>query len=271
MIARAFVLAAAACVAFGQPAALPRFEVVSIKPNAQAGSDIQGNGDVRFLPGGRLSTERASLRYIIQNAYGVKPFQLIGGPGWIDSAHYDIDAKAPTDARPAEMRLMMQAMLEDRFQLKAHRESRELPVYELTAAKSGVKLEPPKPEGCTPPRPCGRVLMTISGAGARLEGAQVPMAEFVRVLSNVLARTVVDKTGFSGLFDVRLDFAPDQTLGGLPAPAGSDDPRVPSIPADPNHPTIFTAMQQQLGIKVEAAKGPVEVIIIDRVERPAGN
>lgn len=271
--------------AFGQPTAAPRFEVVSVKPNPQGAADFRGVDPVRLLPGGRLLAERAQLRYFIQSAYGVKPFQLLGGPGWIDSTYYDIDAKAEGNPSASEMRLMMQALLEDRFQLKARRETRELPVYELTAAKGGLKLAPPQPGGClipdpnAPPlppapgkgMPCGHALIMISPAGARLLGAQVAMPELVRVLSNVLARTVIDKTGFTGTFDVRLEFAPDDSLGGLPTPAGPNDPKVPTIPPDPNHPTIFAAVQQQLGIKVEATKGPVEVVVIDRVERPAGN
>ena len=267
--------------AFGQ-AAGPRFEVVSIKPVAEGTADIQGLGNVRILPGGRLNAEAALLRYFIQNAYGVKPFQLGGGPGWIESAHYNIDATAGGNPSGSEMRLMMQALLADRFQLKVHRETRELPVYELTVAKGGSKLQPPKPGSCLSPEanappvpgpatPCGRVVMMISGSGARMQGGQVSMAELVRVLSNVLARTVVDQTGYTGEFDVHLEFSPDESLGGLPTPKGPDDPRVPTIPADPNHPTIFAAMQEQLGIKVQSAKGPVEVIVIDHVERPSGN
>ena len=274
------ILAALAAAAFGQAAA-PRFEVASVKANAQDGADVQGLGTVRFLNGGRLNAEKAQLRYIILNAYGVKSFQLLGGPGWIESAHYDIDAKASDQANPGDLRRMLLTLLEERFQLQAHRETRQLPVYELSAAKSGLKLPPPKQANCAgaggdgPPMPgeapCGRIVMTFSAGGARMLGAQVPMAELLRVLSNVLARTVVDRTGFTGLFDVRLEFSPDSSLGGLPTPAGADDPRVPTIPADPNHPGIFAALQQQLGIRVEAAKGPVEVVVIDRVERPSEN
>lgn len=279
------VAAAAVCGAFGQSAISPRFEVVSIKPNPQGPADFRGVEPVSALPGGRLIAERAQLRYFIQYAYGVKPFQLVGGPGWIDSAYYDIDAKAEDNPSESEMRLMMQALLEDRFQLKARRETRVLPVYELTAAKGGLKLPPPKPGGCLSPdpnapppppvpgrgTPCGHALIMLSPSGGRLLGGQVSMPELVRILSNVLARTVIDKTGFTGTFDVRLEFSPDEALGGLPAPAGPNDPKVPTIPPDPNHPTIFAAIQEQLGIKVESAKGPVEIVVIDRVERPSVN
>ncbi len=281
---RVSLLLAIASGAFGQSAALPRFEVVSIKPNAQGGSDIQGLGIVRVLPGGRLSAEKAQLRYLIQNAYGLRAFQLTGGPGWIDSAHFDIEAKADGDPSPAQMRLMMQALLADRFKLTAHRETKELPVYELTAAKGGLKLEQPKPGSCVAPdpnappmppapgqpAPCGRILMTMSPTGARMRGANVTMAELVRILSNVLARTVVDKTGFTGSFDIQLEFAPDMVLAGLPRPPTADPSSVaPS--ADTAGPSLFSAVQEQLGLKLESAKGPVEVLIIDHVERPSGN
>ncbi|HTX38206.1 MAG TPA: TIGR03435 family protein [Bryobacteraceae bacterium] len=282
-----FLLAAAvaACGVFGQSADAPRFAVASIKPNAQGPADFRGADPVRILPGGRLLVERAALRYFIQNAYGVKPFQLLGGPGWIDSTYYDIDAKAEGNPSPSEMRRMMQVLLEDRFHLKVRRETRQLPVYDLTVAKSGLKLPPSKPGSCLSPdpdapplppapgrpAPCGHILMMVSPAGARMIGGQASMAELVRILSNVLGRMVIDKTGFTGTFDVHLEFSPDDSLGGLPTPAGPNDPRVPTVPADPNHPTLFGALAEQFGIKVEAAKGPVEVIVIDQVERPSSN
>ncbi len=257
-----------------------RFEAASVKPSAEGGADVQGLGDVRMFPGGRLVAEKVLLRYFIQNAYGVKPFQLAGGPAWINSAHYNIEAKAEGNPNNGQMRLMMQALLAERFQLKVHHETRELPVYELTAAKSGLNLPEPKPGSCSspdpnappgPPRPgeampCGRVLMTLTPSGAKMQGGAVTMAELVRVLSNALARTVVDKTGFTGTFDVRLEFTPDVSLGGLPWPPPGAAPASPDL-----HGTLFTAIQEQLGLRLESAKGPVDVVVIDAVERPSEN
>ena len=266
----------------------PRFEVASIKPTSQQGPDVQGLGDVHILPGGRLVAEKVLLRYFIQNAYGVKPFQISGGPAWISSAHYDINAKAEGSPNNSQMRLMMQALLEDRFKLKLHRETKELPVYELTVARSGVKLPKPKQGSCISPDPnapplpfapgqpipCGRVLVTLQPSGARMHGGGVSMTELIRVFSNVLGRTVVDKTGFTGTFDAHLEFTPDESLSGMPwPPPGSAAPGDPARPAPPPdlHGNIFAALQEQLGLKLESAKGPVDVIVIDSAEKPSAN
>jgi uncharacterized protein (TIGR03435 family) len=277
----AIIATIGAYAAIGQAASSTRFEIVSIKPNSEGGADAQGFGDIRMLPGGRMIAEKVLLRYFIQNAYGLKPFQLSGGPGWIDSAHYDIDAKAAGDANGAEMRLMMQALLEDRFRLKIHRETRELPVYELSAAKGGAKLLPPKDGSCVaanpnaPPAPpaqeqlgpCGRILVSMSPVGARLAGGNVSVAELVRILSNILGRTVVNKTAFSGTFDVHLEFAADEALAGTPRPPMQGPPQAADLALS----SIFTVIHDQLGLKLESAKGGVEVIVIDHVEIPTEN
>jgi uncharacterized protein (TIGR03435 family) len=237
------------------------------------------------MPGGHLIAEKAQLRYLIRIAYGLKPFEISGGPGWIDSAHYDIDAKAEGNPSGAQISLMTQALLADRFQFKAHRETKEIPIYELSVSKAGVKLQPPKPGSCTMPDPnapplppapgqptaCGRVLMMMSPSGARMMGGNVLMPELIRVLSNVLGRTVVDRTGFAGSFDVHLEFTPDLALAGLPRPPAPADTGTPATPPDPVGPSIFAALQEQLGLKLDSVRGPVEILVIDRVERPTGN
>jgi bla regulator protein blaR1 len=266
----------------------PRFEVASIKPAPQEGPDVKRPGlDVRMLPGGRLSAEKVLLRYFIQNAYGVEPFQISGGPAWINSTHYDIEAKAEGNPNRSQMRLMMQALLEDRFKLKLHHETKELPVYELTAAKGGVKLQEPKQGSCISPDPsgpplppvpgqpipCGRVLMMMSPSVVQMHGGRVSMTELVRVLSNVLGRTVVDKTGFTATFDVHLEFAPDESVGGVPGPppgpAAANDSTRP-VPAPDLHGSIFAAVQE-IGLKLKSAKGPVDELIIDSLEKPSAN
>ena len=271
-----------------QSPAPAHFDVASIKPTSQQGPDIQGFGDVRILPGGRLLAEKAALRYFIQDAYGVKPFQISGGPAWIDSAHYDIDAKVDGNPNPSQMRLMMQALLDERFKLKVHHETKQLPVYELVVAKSGARLPEPREGSCVVPDPngsstpsapgqlfdCGRVRMMMSPAGAQMRGGRISMPELVRVLSNVLGQTVVDKTEFRQTFDVHLQFTPDETLGGLPtappAPSPSSD-SIRSAASPDTHGNIFAAIQEQLGLKLEAAKGPVDILVIDSVERPSAN
>jgi uncharacterized protein (TIGR03435 family) len=237
--------------------------------------------------------EKARLRSFIEYAYGVKPFQLLGGPAWIDSAHYDIDAKAEGNPNSSQMRLMMQALLEDRFKLKLHHETKELPVYDLTVAKSGVKLPEPKPGGCISvdpnvppspppppapgramPTPCGRVLIMGSPSGLQMLGGKVSMTELIRVLSIILGRTVVDRTGLTETFDVHLEFTPDGSLGGLPGPPpGPAEPSdsIRPAPSPDLHGTILEAIREQLGLKLESAKGPVDVLVIDSVEKPSAN
>ncbi len=271
-----------------EPPAATRFDVASVKPTSQQGPDIQGNGNVRILPGGHLLAEKVLLRYFIQSAYELKPFQISGGPAWINSAHYDIDAKAEGNPNRSQMHLMMRVLLEDRFKLKLHHETKQLPVYEVIVAKGGPKLPQSKEGGCIAPDPnggplppapgqpipCGRILMMMSSAGAQMRGAKVSMADLVGILSNVLGRTVVDKSGFQGTFDVHLEFTPDETLGGLPTPPPAPLPAgdsVRSAPPPDSHGNIFAAMQEQLGLKLKSAKGPAHMLVIDSVERPSAN
>jgi uncharacterized protein (TIGR03435 family) len=282
VIVSAILLMMAAYGMFGQSADSPRFEVASIKLETSA----VPRHIVRPLPGGGLHTENASVRMLMQNAFALQSFQLAGGPGWIDSDGYDIDAKAAGSANQRQMWLMLQSLLEDRFKLKVHRETKELPVYALTAAKSGLKLPRPTEGGCasptpdastaawaggrmqppgegrTPQAPCGSVSVMLRPSGARMQGGKIPMPELIRMLSMVLGSTVIDKTGFTQLFDVRLDFLPDETTPALPPPPG---------PPDDSGASILIAMQEQLGLKLESTKGPVEVLVIDHVERPTEN
>jgi bla regulator protein blaR1 len=268
--------------------AATRFDVASIKPTTQPGPDIQGLGNVRILPGGRLLAEKVLLRYFIQSAYEVKPFQVSGGPAWINSAHYDIDAKAEGNPNRGQMHLMMRALLEDRFNLKLHHETKQLPVYEVTVAKGGPRLPKPKEGGCIAPDPnagplppapgepipCGRIRMMMSPSGAQMRGDKVSMMDLVNILSNVLGRTVIDKTGFQGTFDVHLEFTADETLGGLPRPPPALPPSGDSIRSaalPDSHGNIFAAIQEQLGLKLKPAKGPAHMLVIDSVERPSAN
>lgn len=271
------LVAVTAFAMFAQSTAPPKFEVASVKPSSE-----QRFMTVHPLPGGRL-TATAPLRLLIQNAYGLQAFQIIGGPRWIDLDRYEIEAKAEGNANRAEVFQMLQTLLKDRFQLKTHSETRELPVYLLVAAKNGPKLSPPKDGGCVatnpdgpppPPRtgfPCGRAGIMVEPGGARIAGAKVLMPEFTRILSIVMGRSVIDKTGVSTQFDAQVDFAPDATTAGLPVPINPGGPGGASPPAEPASPSIFSAIQEQLGLKLESGKGPVEVLVIDHVERPSGN
>jgi len=266
------------------PANTLKFEAAAIKPDLE-----QGFMAVRPLPGRLVAT--ASVRLLMQNAYTVPAFQIEGGPAWIDTEQYAVDAKAGDNVSRAQIFLMLRSLLEERFQLKTHRETRELPVYTLVTARSGLRVPSPKEGGCespalnappewaegrmegrmSPPEGgelpsprCGSVNVMLAPSGARMQGGRIPMPEFVRVLSAVLGRTVIDKSGFTGLFDVRLDFLPDETTPALPAlPPGP-------APLD-SSPSILAALQQQLGLRLEPSKGPVEVIVVDQVARPSAN
>jgi uncharacterized protein (TIGR03435 family) len=229
---------------------------------------------LRPFPGGRLTARNANLQMLILTAYEVLPYQLIGGPSWMETDGFDIEAKPDGEANTAQVLLMLQSLLADRFKLTLHRETRQLPVYDLTAAKGGFNPPASKEGGCAsldsgspPPRgsvPCGMVRMGFSGT---MDGASVTMANLVKSLAGIVGRPVIDQTGFQGVLDVHLKFTPDQATRGLPGGALSAAPPDP----DPSRPNIFEALQEQLGLKLTSSKGPVEVLVIDHVERPSAN
>jgi uncharacterized protein (TIGR03435 family) len=278
------VVALAVMTAASQtPVQKPAFEAASIKHNK--------SGD----PPGRLGTEGSRfiaenypLILVIQRAYGfpdewLTRDQLIGGPGWIRNDRFDIEAKIEGDTRAIpneQVWLMVQSLLEDRFQLRVHHETRELPVYNLVVANGGLKMKlssdqtPPRSDDevdtfdpGSPPRGETSVTHTPSGetivsgtAISILPSLEVrrPHALPPRSLTSLLresGRLVVDKTDLKDFFDFRLRFVPEE-LSGNP---------------DASSPTIFTALQEQLGLKLESAKGNVEVLVIDSVEKPTEN
>ena len=279
------LLAITAFGLFGQSDAAPRFEVASVKQN------ISSPALMMVRPhGGGLTAENAPLRLLIQNAYGVQAYQISGGPAWAQSDGYDIEAKGDGKASHAQVLLMLRSLLEDRFQLKVHRETKDLAVYALSVTRNGAKLRqakegtcvPLNPNGDLPPLPtrpaqpppgraCGMVGVSGESFGVRMQGERVAMPEFVRMLSMVMGRPVVDRTGFADTFDLRLDFTPDDAVAGLPRAVGAGESggTAAADPAGP--PNIFAAIQEQLGLKLESTKGPVEVLVIDRVERPSQN
>jgi len=266
-------------IALGQttaPTARPRFEVASIKPSPFFDRIM----NVRPLPG-RLTAD-ATLQVLMQYAYAVQPFQLVGGPGWLTSDHYDIEAKADVASNRDQLFLMLQTLLEDRFQLKTHRETREMPVFMLVSNRGGFKLQAPADGACVdspadaavewvgsgrmafpgefPPAKgrCGSVIVSV----AQMRGGKVAMSEFGRALSMMLGRSVIDRTGFTAPFDLQLDFVPDETTPAMPPPPpGSGTTGV----------SIAEALQQQLGLRLEPTRGPVEVLVVDGAERPSPN
>jgi uncharacterized protein (TIGR03435 family) len=268
-----------------QPA-VPAFDVVSIKEN-KSGDMVQGS---RRQPG-RIVITNVPLRLNLVNFFGLQPQQLTGGPDWINTTRYDIIAQFSGEMPVTEpgtvgpLQLMMQRVFAERFKLAVHTETREIPVYELTLARGdrtlGSKLKPAATdceavmnamlksarEGGPPPTtgpqlPDGRPACGMRfGPGNRLVAGGTSMAALARSMSNQVGRIVVDKTGLSGGFDLELEFTPDPGLAGGQPPAVSDT----------NLPSLFTALEEQLGLKLVPARGPVEMLVIDRIERPTEN
>jgi uncharacterized protein (TIGR03435 family) len=263
-------LAALVLTSVSALAAGPQFEVASIRPNNSASDTVELGPPA----GGRFRATNVSLRMLIMRAYKVKNFEISGGPGWINSDRYDIIAgAAETGIDEVRFKPMLQALLEDRFQLIAHRETRQMPIYALQPAKSGPRLPEPtgsciEPGSLPHPTPftlCGGFHMDAG----RLEGRRISMAQFVTALSNFLGRPVIDRTGYAGAFDVHLEFTFDG-IAGLNG-GGFGAPVLPSDAVDSSRPTIFAALQQQLGLRLESQKGPAEILVIDHAEKPAGN
>ena len=261
----------AACAIFSQSPPPPVFEVASIKP-----SDPLANGmSMGVRPGGLYNAKGVTVKSLIMSAYDVRPFQISGPPGWLDTNKYDIIAKANatglaeddpakmTDDQRTQFREQMQqrvrALLADRFQLKLHKDTKELPVYVLLIAKSGAKIQ----ESADKTSP-GRSLRMQRGEGGRTEmtGLTLPMESLVKNLAGQVGRNVVDQTGLKGKYDFKLTFAPD---------FGQPDSREDHAPAADAGPSIFTALQEQLGLKLDSQKGPVEVLVIDSVQKASEN
>jgi uncharacterized protein (TIGR03435 family) len=250
-----------------EPAARPKamaanapltFEVATIKPSKPGaqGKAITMRGPHEFV------TINTSLNDLITFAYGIHVKQISGGPAWLDSELYDITAKPEAEGLPNRKQLegMMQKLLADRFQLAFHREKKDLSVYAITAGKTGPKLT--KSEG----DPNGLPGLGFRGLG-QLFANNANMKDFADLLQGmVLDRPVVDQTGLAGRWDFTLNWTPDefQFAGlGVKVPPPSEKPDAP--------PDLFTAVQQQLGLKLEGAKAPVEILVIDKVEKPSAN
>ena len=267
----------------GSGSAGPVFAAVSIKAYSPEGN--MPRIMIRNTPDG-FSASGVTLHMLIRQAYGVEDNQIVGGPGWMDSEQYEIDAKMdPADAEafgkltPVEAAAahehMMQAMLADRFHLTLHHDSRDLPVYALIVAKGGPKLHEAKPGDTYPngfkgPDGGPGAGMIRMGLGELICQA-VPIENLTRILSDRLGRHVLDKTGLTGRYDFTLKWTPDEgeapMFHGPGGPGGAGSPP----PADPSAPSLFTALQEQLGLKLDSQKGPVDVLVIDHVEKPTAN
>jgi uncharacterized protein (TIGR03435 family) len=253
---------------------LPAFDVVSIKPNK---SD-NGMTRVMYKPDGYSATN-ISLKMLILGAYGLKEDQLSGLPIWAESARYDIDAKV-AGADVAELqklkndqrRLLLLPLLADRFKLTVHDETRILPIYELVVAKNGSKLKEATlgdtyANGVKGPDGVGRAGMMAMRPG-QLTAQAVPVTSLANILSQQLHRTVVDKTGLTGKYDISLQWTQDDSSN--PMFKGTDGSQQRAEPSpDTSGPSIFTAVQEQLGLRLQSSKAPVQVVVIDHVEMPS--
>jgi bla regulator protein blaR1 len=256
-----------------------KFEVASVKPNTS------GDGPTRIAlqPGGRITAENMSLRNLVRFAFQVQDFQLVGGPDWLEKERFDILAKAEHDIVPSRPgttgpgQLMLRSLLADRFKLTIHQEKRELPVYALVLARSDGRLGSQLRQSTTDcvaimaaergrgfPAPTRDVQCGMRVSPGNVVGGGFPLSQLVTTLSQFVRRTVVDRTGLKGDFDIDLKWTPDQMPAGPPPPGAP-----PLPPIDPNGPSIFTALQEQLGLKLESSKEAVDVFVIDHIEAPA--
>ena len=250
-------------VAFGQtPASAPAFEVASVKP---APPPTPGKIEMRMGGDpGMVDYKNVSLKTVIARAYEVKEFQ-ISGPDWLDSTRFDIVAKVPPNAPTGQIPAMLRTLLAERFKLTAHREQKVMPVYAMLVGKSGFKLKPLDGE------PEGRMNMRLGPKGRDLSGPAT-LSALAGALSQMLDRPVVDLTEIKGTYDIDLEWVPDEREGGGimakmkgMAEAASGDAH--GDPLGPGGLSLFGALQEKLGLKVEARKSPVDILVVDAAEK----
>jgi len=258
------------------------FEAASIKPQAPS-SDGSIRTMVQFPPNGRLTSAGATVKTLICVAYGLSDFQVLGGPNWIEEDRYDVLAtpgsaleeqlqKMKSDDNTQAKRQMLQALLADRFKLILHHDTKELPIYGLVVAKSGSKLQETKPDDANPdaanapahPTNKGRMRMSIDSGSIEITATGMAMDGLARQLASQLHSTVQNNTGLKGIYDFTLRFTPDD------APMDASGGANASL-ADNGGTSIFAAVQDQLGLKLESKKGPVEIVVVDHVDKPSDN
>ena len=261
IMAASAVVAIAIAVGHTQSASPAAFEVASVKQNK--------SGDKGYsLPppvGGRLLLMNVPLSMLVEYAYHLQDFEVTGTRGWMVSERYDVDAKADGKTTEDEARRMLQSLLADRFKLKVHKEPKDLPSYALTIAKGGLKMKqssgecPPPSENSTSQTPCGGFRLFQR---RQLSGEKVPVAELRDILSTLTGRTIIDKTGLKGVFDISLKWTPDEVLA-VGAEAGAAD--------GPSDGSLFSALQEQLGLRLESQKGSIQILVVDAAEKPSAN
>ncbi len=241
------LLAVLAISAMAQAAS---FDAVSIKPNVSAG----GISSIRPTAG-RVTMENVSLKKVMLNAWAIPDDReyAIVGPDWLTTEHFDITATFPADAQVTQMREMLQGMLADRFGLALHKETRQLPMYSLVVAKGGPKI-----------RAVEAGESRTSGRAGHFEATKISMQKVADLVAKQAGLPVSNDTGLAGVFDFTLEWSPEADLK-----VGAADPAAASGSSGVS---IFTALQEQLGLRLESKKGSVEVLVVDRMQRmPTAN
>lgn len=250
-----------AAAAQAPPNAKLTFEAASIRPAANGNSELERRGGTRVTPTGFIATG-VPLVTLIHVAYDLKPFQLSGVPDWVGTERYDVQGRAARAADDRSIRAMLQTLLEERFKLKLRRETKPVPIYALEVVRRNDRLR----EVTSDDTPQARISMFPNGSEMfmRLTGEQTTMAQVSDVLTAVLmasGRPVIDRTGLRGRYSFTLDWAPD-----LPPAAGAS-----AVASLPSGPTLQTAIREQLGLRLSEEKGPLDVFVIEGVERPTEN
>jgi uncharacterized protein (TIGR03435 family) len=278
---RAHVLALALCavaavvVTAVHAQAPTAFDVASVKVNR---SGFPG-GMMDSRPG-QFTATNETLRLLLTAAYGLETFRIVGGPDWIDSDRFDVQARASSPVPRAEAMAMLRTLLADRFALRARVERRERPVFNLVLSRddgrTGARLRPASPEACVDrgPQPgsvprgelpsCG---LLPAGPG-RMSGRSVSLDLLATQLSSRVSRVVIDRTGLTGLFDLDLEWAVDEAQRAALARLSPDGA---VAPADPDRPGLVGALSEQLGVRLESTTGMVDVLVVESAERPSEN
>ena len=257
--------AAFATPVFSQPAAapgpklVPKVGVATIRP-----SDPNSTNRLYTVRGSHFVAQNQTVANLIEIAYSLQHTQVLGGPSWMQTERFDLEAAPDQEGKYSYMdwNLMLQQILADRFHLQSHHETHELPAFTLTLAKGGARLT------STTATPDSKPSIDVKGREIiSLVATDADTAEFVKILREaIVGRPVLDQTGLAGHYDFTLRFAPDRTIMSATATSGSSESAPPNLPPD-----LFTAMQQQLGLKLVPTKAPADILIIDHVEQPAEN
>jgi uncharacterized protein (TIGR03435 family) len=247
----------------GQPASdHPKFEAFDVATIKPIGADEEKGRYITMQGTHRFVVKDYTLKLLIAAAYDLNPKTISGGPAWVESDHYNILAETPGEVRPShdEQMTMLRALLADRFKLTFHREAKDFSIFELQVLKSGPKLKPPAAPDQPPAVGPGVV---YPPQRIVLPGRNATMGEFASLLQRaILDRPVVDKTGLAGRYDFDLEWAPDETQFGGDVPVAS---------ADAPSPPLFRAIQDQLGLRLVATRGPVDALVINTAERPSAD